>query len=108
MWSVPEDVFDDEIAKHYEQRWPEVFHPDVVEPIVDFLAERANGGPALEFAVGTGRVALPLSRRGIRVDGIEISHAMVRQLREKAGAEEIDVTVGDMATTQLASRYRLV
>src|SRR5262245_4020548 len=75
---------------------------------VSFLAEIAGAGPALEFAVGTGRVALPLAARGIRVDGIELSTDMIEQLRAKPGGDAIDVTVGDMSRIELPGRYPVV
>lgn len=75
---------------------------------VDLLAELASGGSALELAIGTGRIALPLSDRGIRVDGIEQSEAMVERLRAKPGGAELDVALGDMARVQLPGRYALV
>ena len=105
---MPENAFDERIAKRYDQRWPETWEPAVVEPMVDLLAQLAAPGPALEFAVGTGRVALPLSALGIRVDGIELSPDMVHELQKKPGSEEIGVNVGDMATTKLNESYRLV
>src|SRR5919201_4649057 len=79
--------------------------PAVVDPIVDFLAALAGGGAALEFGIGTGRIALPLAQRGIRVHGIDLSEAMVARLRAKPGAERIGVTVGDFATTTVAGRF---
>lgn len=102
------NYFDERIAKSYENRWPEVMDPDVVEPVVQFLAELAGTGSALELASGTGRIALPLSQRGIPVHGIELSAAMVEEMRQKPGAEGIDVTVGDMATTKLDGVFTLV
>lgn len=75
---------------------------------VAFLAELAGYGPALELAVGTGRIALPLADRGIRVDGIEISPAMVTRLREKPGGDEISVTMGDFADVAVGGRYPLI
>jgi SAM-dependent methyltransferase len=101
---MPENHFTGRIADHYEQRWPHLFDPAVVDPAVGFLADLASAGPtpvALEFGVGTGRLALPLSRRGVRVHGIELSSDMVEQLRTKPGAEAIDVTIGDFATTRV-------
>jgi SAM-dependent methyltransferase len=80
----------------------------VLDPAVDRLAELARGGPALELAIGTGRVALPLSARGVTVHGIELSPPMVEQLRAKPGAEAIAVTVGDMTSTRVAGPFRLV
>ena len=68
-------------GRAYNVLWPELFDPTVVESTVDFLAGWAGPGPALEFGIGTGRIAQPLSRRGIRVHGIDLSRAMVEQLR---------------------------
>jgi hypothetical protein len=102
------NYFDERIAKSYEKRWPEVIDPAVIEPMVEFLAELAGTGPALELAVGTGRIALPLSQRGISVHGIELSEAMVDEMRQKPGAEGIEVTIGDMATTKVDRVFRLV
>jgi len=76
-------------------------------PIVDLLAELARGGPALEFAVGTGRVALPLSV-GVAVHGIELSPHMAGQLLAKPGADAVPVTIGDMTTTRVGGTFRLV
>ncbi|MDP9237453.1 MAG: class I SAM-dependent methyltransferase [Chloroflexota bacterium] len=75
---------------------------------VAFLEELAGGGPALELAIGTGRVALPLAARGIRVDGIDISPAMVAQLRAKPGGDQIAVTIGDFADVPVPGTYRLI
>lgn len=104
---MPANLFDQRIAQNYETRWPEVVVPAVVEPIVDFLADQAGDGPVLELAVGTGRIALPLRQRGISVSGIDLSPDMIAELRAKPGAEDIDVTVGDMATTRLAGTFTL-
>jgi hypothetical protein len=75
---------------------------------VDFLAELAAGGPALELAIGTGRIALPLAARGIRVDGIDLSTPMVAKLRAKPGGEELAVTIGDFAEVPVEGTYRLI
>jgi SAM-dependent methyltransferase len=75
---------------------------------VDLLAELARGDAALEFAIGTGRIAHPLAARGIRVDGIELSPDMVEQLRGKPGGSDLDVLVGDMTTTTTGRKYPLV
>ncbi|WP_422743696.1 class I SAM-dependent methyltransferase [Micromonospora sp. WMMD754] len=77
-------------------------------PAVDFLAPLADGGPVLELAVGTGRVALPLAARGLAVEGVEASPEMVAQLRAKRGGEHMPVTIGDMADVPVAGPYRLV
>lgn len=84
------------------------FDPSVLDPIVGVLAELARGGSVLELAVGTGRVALPLSARGVHVHGIELSPHMVEQLRTKPGAEGVTVTIGDMTTTRVPGAFTLV
>jgi SAM-dependent methyltransferase len=105
--AVPENYFDAWVAQRYEVLWPQLFDPKVVEPAVSFLSDLAGDGRALELGIGTGRLALPLSRRGIRVDGIELSAAMVEQLRSQPGSSDIDVTIGDFATTKLTSTFTL-
>ena len=105
---MPETHFDEWVARRYDTLWPEVFEPALVEATVDRLAELAGGGPALELGIGTGRIALPLSGRGLRVAGIELSAAMVEQLRAHAGASDISVRIGDFAVTQMPERFTLV
>lgn len=105
---MPEDYFGEQIAQTYEARWPELFDPAVVDPAVDFLAGLAGPGAALEFGVGTGRIALPLSRRGVPVHGIDLSPAMVAQLRGKPNAQGVGVTVGDFAHTRVDGMFALV
>src|ERR671915_1484815 len=78
------------------------------EAAVSFLERLAGGSPALELAIGTGRIALPLAARGIRVDGVDISPAMVEQLRTKPGGERISVTIGDFADVPVPGKYRLI
>jgi SAM-dependent methyltransferase len=75
---------------------------------VAFLEQLAAGGPALELAIGTGRIALPLTARGIRVDGIDFSDAMVAKLRAKPGGDQISVTMGDFADVPVSDSYRLI
>ena len=104
---MPEVYFDERIAQRYEVYWPEIFEPAVIEPVVDFLAELARSGAALELGVGTGRIALPLSRRGIRVHGIELSPAMVARLRAEPGSDAVGVTIGDFATTRVDGTFAL-
>ncbi|MBK5288369.1 MAG: class I SAM-dependent methyltransferase [Acidimicrobiia bacterium] len=99
--------FDDRIAAGYDATAADRFEPAILERTVGFLAELAGDGPALELGIGTGRVALPLSARGIRVHGIDNSAAMVAKLAEKAGAEAIDVTIGNFATTRVDGSFRL-
>jgi SAM-dependent methyltransferase len=105
--AVPENYFDEHIAKGYDAFWPESFEPDVVDPAVNFLADLAEAGAALELGIGTGRVALPLSQRGVRVQGIELSPAMVDQFQAKPGADAVGVTIGDFATTKVDGRFML-
>ena len=104
---LPENYFDEWVAQHYEVLWSHLFDPEVVEPAVSFLADLAGDGRALELGIGTGRLALPLSRRGIRVDGIELSAAMVEQLRSQPGSADIDVTIGDFSTTKVNGTFTL-
>ena len=85
-----------------------MFSPEVLGPTVDFLSALAGDGAALEFGIGTGRVALPLAQRGVRVHGIDLSEAMVAKLREKPGAEQIAATIGDFATTRVDGTFSLV
>ncbi len=78
---MPEVYFDERIAERYELYWPNLFEPAAIDPVVSFLAGVADDGGALEFGIGTGRIALPLSQRGVRVQGIDLSPAMVARLR---------------------------
>jgi SAM-dependent methyltransferase len=97
-----------EIAEVYDKTYAAQSDPSVLGPIVDLLAGLANGGPVLEFAVGTGRVALPLAARGIAVHGIELSPHMAARLAVKPGAGAVTVTIGDMTSTRIAGSFRLV
>ena len=99
--------FDERIAARYETYWPELFEPAAIEPVVSFLAELARGGSALELGVGTGRLALPLTRRGVHVHGIELSEPMVARLRAQPGADQVGVTIGDFATTTVGGMFRV-
>jgi SAM-dependent methyltransferase len=105
---VPKVHFDEEIARTYDERTTERFDPAVLDPTVDFLAELAGDGAALELGIGTGRVALPLSRRGVTVHGIDVSQPMTDRLRAKPGGDEIGITIGDFATTKVGGTFRLV
>jgi SAM-dependent methyltransferase len=104
---MPEDYFGERVAERYDESSADMFDPAVVDPAVDFLAELAGDGAALELGIGTGRIALPLSQRGVRVHGIDLSEAMVAKLREKPGADEIEVTIGDFATTRVDGTFSL-
>ena len=97
--------FDERVAARYDEDEPEMFDPAVVDPAVDFLVELAGEGRALELAIGTGRIALPLAQRGVPVHGIDMSKAMVARLREKPGGEDIGVTIGDFATTTVEGTF---
>ncbi|GAB2729088.1 class I SAM-dependent DNA methyltransferase [Kitasatospora kifunensis] len=92
------------VAEHYDDPSSHAFQADVIASTVDFLAELAGGGRALELAVGTGRIALPLAQRGVPVHGIELSRAMLARLRAKPGGEAIAVTIGDMAATTVDTK----
>ena len=97
-----------ETASVYDATSAEMFAPAVLEPTVGVLAALADDGAALEFAVGTGRVALPLSERGVPVAGIELSPDMAAVLRAKPGAAAVPVTIGDMASARVPGAYSLV
>jgi SAM-dependent methyltransferase len=103
-----EGYFGERVAAVYDELSANVFDPAVVGPAVDMLAELAGDGAALEFAIGTGRIALPLAERGVRVVGIDNSEAMLARLRAKPGAERIDAMVGDMAATRVDGEFDLV
>jgi SAM-dependent methyltransferase len=104
---VPKVYFDERIAARYDADSADMFESGVIDPTVGFLADLAGDGDALELAIGTGRIALPLSRRGVGVSGIDLSAAMVERLRAKPGADRIDVTIGDLATTRVGRTFRL-
>jgi len=95
--------FGDDVSEMYRdlQRGDEI-------AAVEFLAQLAEHGPTLELAIGAGRIALPLAARGIRVDGIDISPAMVDQLRAKPGGDKISVVIGDFAEVPVSGTYRLI
>jgi SAM-dependent methyltransferase len=102
---MPEDYFGEGVAGRYDESAADMFEPAVVDPVVDFLAALAGQGAALELGIGTGRIALPLAQRGIRVHGIDLSEAMVARLRAKPGAERVNVTIGDFASTTVEGRF---
>lgn len=99
----PETSFGSDVAQHYDEN----LRGDE-EASAAFLAKYARGGTALEFAIGTGRVALPLAAHGVQVDGIELSPDMLARLREKVGGDSLDVVVGDMASETTGKTYPLV
>ncbi|MEW1643970.1 class I SAM-dependent methyltransferase [Streptomyces sp. NPDC091219] len=103
-----EQMWNSDVARRYDTPGTGMFAPDVLGPTVERLAQLAGDGAALEFAVGTGRVAVPLAERGVPVAGIELSRPMVEQLRTRADEETIPVVIGDMATTVAPGTYSLV
>lgn len=104
----PENHFDEPVAAHYDEDRAAMFAPGILRPTVDLLASLAVGGTALELAIGTGRVALPLSERGVRVAGIELSEAMAARLAAKPSGDAIDVTIGDMTSARADGEFGLV
>jgi SAM-dependent methyltransferase len=105
---MAEDHFGPDVASRYDEDSAAMFAPETLEPAVERLAALAGDRPALELAIGTGRVALPLAARGVAVTGIELSEAMVAQLRAKPGGDAIPVAIGDMATTRVDGSFGLV
>jgi len=105
---VTSEVWDQRVAAGYDEASADMYAPEVLQPAVDFLAALAPGGQALEFAIGTGRVALPLSARGLAVYGIDSSEAMTEVLRGKPGGDRIPVIVGDMAQDSIPGTFDLV
>jgi len=103
-----ESFFGERAASVYDERTADMFDPAVLRPVVDLLADLAGHGPTLEFGIGTGRIALPLAQRGVRVIGIDNSEAMVARLRAKPGAADINVTIGNFATTRVDGEFTLV
>ena len=103
-----DEIWDVDAAQRYDTPGTGMFAPEVLGPTVDRLAELAAGGRALELAIGTGRVAVPLAERGVPVAGIELSAPMVDRLRTKADEERIPVVLGDMATARAPGEFTLV
>jgi len=101
----PDGYFGEPVAASYDDQSDRMFQPAAIDPAVSLLAELAGSGRALELAIGTGRIGLPLSRRGVPVHGIELSRAMLARLRAKPGGEAISVTIGDMTTTRLEGTF---
>ena len=103
-----EGFFGERVASTYDERAGAMSDPAVVRPVVDVLAELAGQGRALEFGIGTGRIALPLAERGVPVAGIDSSEAMVARLCEKPGGKNIEVKIGDFATSRVDGEFALV
>lgn len=109
LWSMTtSEVWGQQQAERYDANQTGMYAPEVLNPTVDFLADLAGSGAALEFAIGTGRVGVALAGRGVPVTGIELSEPMVAQLRQKVGAVELPVTIGDMATATIDGEFALV
>ena len=105
--SDEDGYFGEAVADTYDETAADTFDPAVLDPAVDFLADLAGSGRALELGIGTGRVALPLAARGIEVHGIELSRAMVARLRAKPGGDAIRVTIGDFSTAKADGAFRV-
>ncbi len=105
---IPDPHLDPVVAANYDDPADERFSASAVGAAVSLLSDLANGGPAVEFAVGTGRLALPLAEAGVRVHGIDFSEAMLAELQKKENAQSISVTVGDMTETQVCDDATLV
>jgi len=102
------DVWDEETAASYDADTMSVSRPDVVNPVVDVLERFAATGRALEFGIGTGRIAIPLHQRGSDVAGVDLSPAMIRHLRSKISADQMPVTEGSMATVSVPGSFSVV
>lgn len=103
--SQPTDYFGADVAPTYDEHAADMFEAGAIDPVVEFLAELAGSGRALELGIGTGRIALPLAARGVLVAGIELSTAMVEQLRAKPGGQDIPVTIGDFADAEVDGTF---
>ncbi|MET9254126.1 class I SAM-dependent methyltransferase [Streptomyces sp. NPDC003717] len=102
------ELWSRENAERYDAEEEENSSPEVLGPVLDFLAALAGGGRALEFAIGTGRVGVPLSERGVPVAGVEYSPHMAEVLRRKVGEETLPVVLGDMATATVPGEFAVV
>ena len=100
--------FGEDVAARYDETEATEFERGEIDAATELLAELAGDGRALEFAIGTGRIALPLAERGVDVAGIELSKAMVARLRNKPGGADIPVVIGDMTSTTIDGRFSLV
>lgn len=102
-----QQLWDDDAANQYDTPGEGMFSPEVLGPTIEVLSQLAGDGPAVEFAIGTGRVAIPLSEAGVQVSGIELSHAMISRLREKVGEDRIPVVRGDMSEARAGENFSL-
>ena len=108
MENVNASTYGDRMAEVYDDIHQQLSTPEVVDPMVDVLADLAGDGRALELGIGTGRVALPLAARGVEVHGLDASEAMVAQMRDKPGGAAIPVTMGDFEQVGVEGRYSLI
>jgi SAM-dependent methyltransferase len=99
--------FPERVAATYDDSSDGMFDPAFADTVAEALAGLAGGGRALELGIGTGRIALPLARRGVEVHGIDLSRAMVARLRAKPGGDAIGVTIGDFATTRVDGTFSI-
>lgn len=102
-----QQLWDHHVAKAYDTPGEGMFSPEVLGPTIEVLSKLAGDGPAVEFAIGTGRVAIPLAEAGVQVSGIELSHAMISRLREKVGEDRIPVVQGDMTEASAGENFSL-
>ena len=105
---MPQNLFVGRVAEGYDVGAAHVYRPEALAATADFLEAAAEGGRALEFGIGTGRVALPLAERGVEVCGVDISSDMLEQFRHKPGSEAVATTLGDFATTVVPGEFSLV
>lgn len=106
--AVSKDYFREDVAERYDEGAAALSTPEVVGAVIDFLRDLAGDGRALEFGIGTGRIALPLQEAGVSVDGIDLSAAMLGQLKAKPGASSIHTVEGDFASLKMQRTYGLV
>ena len=106
--TTDDGYFGERVAATYDEDGTGMFAPEIVDPAVDLLAELAGGGAALELGIGTGRIALPLAARGVRVAGIDSSEPMVARLRAKPAGDALEVAIGDFSTTRVPGEFSLV
>ena len=100
--------FDQQVAERYDDPKWDMMSPEKIDPVVDFLVEEGRGGKALEFGIGTGRIALPLTARNVEVSGIDLSRPMVDQMLAQPGGDDIEVVIGDFATTRIPGTFSVV
>jgi SAM-dependent methyltransferase len=103
--NVDDGYFGERVAARYDELYADMFEPAAVDEVASLLAGLAGGGRALELGIGTGRIALPLARRGVPVHGIDSSPAMVARLHDKPGGDAIGVTIGDFAATRVDGTF---